>query len=154
MQQVNLIQAIQENSGFFNKIILRGQFSLGSVGDVHLKNLVFVVACLIILLCSALKSCTYVFRKQRCCSLCPHQCTGEYKMLILMYVDKMYMCKFPLNPTPSMGEDCPLSRRKVMKDVLYSGWSASGKKESDLRVIRLVRHARKFSALVSILKKM
>lgn len=53
-------------------------------------------------------------------------------MLILMCVGKMYMCKFPSNPTPSMGRDCPLSRRKVMKDILYLGWSASGKKESEL----------------------
>lgn len=53
-------------------------------------------------------------------------------MLSLLYVDKMYMCKFPPNQTPSMGKDCPLSRRRVMKDVLYSGWSASGKKESEL----------------------
>lgn len=38
----------------------------------------------------------------------------------LMYIDKMYMCKFLSNPAPSMGKDCPLSRRKVMKDILYS----------------------------------
>jgi len=54
MRQVILIKAIQENSGFFNKIIFQGQLS---VEDVHVKNLVFLVACLVgILLRSALKS--------------------------------------------------------------------------------------------------
>lgn len=70
--------------------------------------------------------------KQRYCSLSPHKCSGEYKMLILIYVDKMYMYKFLSDLTPSMRKDCPLSRRKVMKDALYSEWTASGKKESDL----------------------
>lgn len=66
MWQVNLIKAIQENSGFFYKRIFPGQFSLGSVGDVYMINLVFVVASLVgIFLCSVLKSCTYIFRKQR-----------------------------------------------------------------------------------------
>lgn len=38
MYQVNLNKVIQENSGFFNKIILPGQFSLKSVGDVCGKS--------------------------------------------------------------------------------------------------------------------
>lgn len=64
MQQVNLIKIVQENSGFFYKIILPGQFSLGSVGRVCEKSGICVAGLLGILLCSVLKSCTYVFRKQ------------------------------------------------------------------------------------------
>lgn len=126
MWQVNLIKTIQENSGFFYKRIFPGQFSLGSVGDVYVINLVFVLASLVgIFLCSVLKSCAYIFRKQRrdvavCVPTSALESTRCCSSCILI--------KFPPNPTPSMGKDCPLSRRKLMKDVLCLEWSASGKK--------------------------
>lgn len=104
---------------FFNKIILQGLFSLRSVGDVHVKNVVFgghtFVFYFKIMHITFLES-----RVEMLQSLSPPVHWRVQDTDFLMYIDKMYMCKFLSNPAPSMGKDCPLSRRKVMKDILYS----------------------------------